>query len=85
MATKDTPQRTKAPADYDKLLDRAMLMYDGFNSRNQRMSIELANLLKDVPQREKIMQLLPRLAQNHADLFNAKLDVERYERLARKE
>lgn len=81
--TNDVTQ--KSPPDYPRLLERAQVIERGYHTMwNERME-HLDTLIADCKDADKVRQLIPRLAQVWAEHYNAKLDLERYTRLAAKQ
>lgn len=71
----------KASADYDRKLRYAQADLDAFAKRLKISQKELDRLLSNVPERERIAQLVTRHAVNLVDHANASEAVARYQRL----
>ena len=77
--------RSKSATDYPKLLDRAEVLRDGYEARWGKQRAEMRRLLADVPEREKIMQVIERAMDTRFALLEAQSDVEKYTRLRDKQ
>lgn len=74
MASK-TPKR---PADYAKLADETELIRDGLKSHVDAAKAQLNELLKDVPKRAAIVQIMERHANRAAQLYEVQARLDRY-------
>lgn len=69
---------SKANTDYGRLADETEVLVDGFTARTTRTRNELNRLLKDVPERAAVVQVIERHARNLRDLEDAKARLDRY-------
>ena len=71
----------KASANYAKLANDTDILREGLTARVERTERELNRLLKDHPERVKVMQLVEHYAANRGALIETEERLERYQRL----